>query len=396
MSINQVSDASIIEMYSRFFTSDKVTAKFRAFADSTAGYFGELVGQLDDTDLFQSKYQSMVIRSEVTYTLRELMQAAPLQIQAGLDAARVQRIWEHRTTGLMSTGVLFRLPTVGVMSDGSINLLAGNHRIAAPTVMLLRAGADPDAVLNQNIAVEQFEIDREELGRRMGGKSASHPEVLAQADRLLWALWEADNDTRRMSAAEVKDADLLRSNVDLSDPDELLNGMFSSPKRLTLAQGMRYSTVKALKDGQDYPQGIAPFSLTGDTWNTDAAFSITTTTLDAISTAYFTGLGKVSEEIVKGDGVKVVKLYSKDLKNPEMFADFAQYFAENLGFAVNTVMNETTEWEGNVAKNARRIGAFLAESYASDIDPVDDPRNVATKAPKAARSTAPKGLGLAL
>lgn len=369
-----VSDDSIVKVYNGFF--QEIPKGWDTFTESTKDFFATLVENIaENNECLTDLYQGLLVRSYMVYDIRTLMSSAPLQIQQGLHPSRVLKIWMDKESGLVATGTLLSLPTVGILSNGELVLLAGNHRIAALAVPLLNAGAETDHVLSQNLQVEQVSVDMDALAKRTGLKPGE--ELAKFADKLLWSLWLASNQTRSVSAAEIKDASVFRTGINPLDREQLIEAVYTSPKKLTMTQALRFTACQALYDDGTYPASIMPCTFEGDTWNNGVDYSISLTTLDSLATRFISVLRGFSETVSRGASVVNVKLYSKDIQNPELFEQLSEYFYTNLGYCINEVMNRKAvdgTTDSNVARSTSAIGQFMAESYATDYQPDNDPR----------------------
>lgn len=377
------------------------------FLEKTEGFFADLVEQVSDNpEYLMERFQSVIERTIVTYPVGQLMRNAPLQQQYGLDIKRIASIWTDSKIGIPKVGCLLEMPVVGVRPDGSLFLLGGNHKIAALVAPMLEAGLEPEMLDEIPIQVMQVSIDTEALSNYMGNPDKGA--VYNMANELLLAMWYSNNQSRRVSSAEYNDAQAFKIDIDRNDPDAILEACFvdsdgvklidtNTCARYLVEYFLSQDTANMLPK-EEVPSGsfAYQFNIQGQ------PRTLTTKTLESITKAFLSSLGKISETKTttnsKGE-VKEKNIYywKKDLQDADNFSGIVEWFANHIEYGINSylqTLDASDEYRSNVARNSANIGNYLATKLDADSEPTIDPRKIEKKS--ATKGKARKSLGLAL
>lgn len=400
-----------IANYYRDVVAQQASSKtFDKFMTSSAEYFNDFARAVEEDPSFvQRRFQRLLDRQIVEYTVYDLMCSAPLQMQRGLDVKRLAHLWTDPKVSIQKVGCLLKLPTVAVKPDGTRFLVGGNHGLAAIMYPLLMADLDPEVIPQISIDCLQVNVNidylTEILQSNLGRKPTS-AEVSKKANEILVSYWWADNHTRSMQSGEFQEAEAFRLNVDTSDVDDILKATFGDEnkvKRINKQTGFKFLvTLHLLTQTSD--ENILPVEEVANgsvpvLFNINGADKVlTSNTLESITKAFLTTLEQFHELRTyqdKNGETKERKLFywKKDTGNPDLFNQFAEYVATNLEAAINSYLQslaEDDEFRNNVARNAAAIGQSMAQFLEKTSHPEDDPRIEKPKAEKAPKSRAGK------
>lgn len=384
-----------------------------------------LVDELEnDSDAFMIRMQSVITVEPMVYTVGELLEASVVQQQRGLNPKTIAKILTDPKTGLVKTGTLLRDPEVAVNPDGSLTLIGGNHRIASIYMLLSAGGADEESIKGTQIRCLQYTVDRRVLTDLLtihdehGRQIVPTAEVLDKTHRgILLDLWLASNSSRTMVAGEIQDAELYSRGVDRTDNDSVLDNLFpprGKAKTINPAEAARIITSNIFDADERRPLALDPETglpvYSVDTMKRYVnvlgmqSVLLTRVNFEKIMKSALNALlsnHTVTIPAVKRDGTpseKVVKIYSDDLKDRDLFREYCELFTTVIEGAIDDTMatKAGTEFANNVGRFTSEIGervaAIVAERTSPTIDMLSEkPKEQATKKP--ARKA---GLGFSL
>ena len=387
----QLSPQELVDYYSDAIDQQKSSAALDKFMAASPEFFDELAELVaDDSSYLSFRFQSLIERQFVEYSLLEIMSSAPLAMQNGLDIKRIASLWTDKAVGLPQVGVMFDLPVIAVRPSGEKILVSGNHRIAALVYPLVAAGIDPEALCNTMFQVQQISINIEQLEEFMSvdGKKPARGDVINQANNILFASWWGFNQTRRPQKSEYQDAEAFRLDVDVEDNGAVLDAAFSDVKKIDLLTAAKHlvtnwlvetaSTEGTLLNYDQVATGSVPvlFNIKGE------EKTVTSTTLSNILKSFLAAVRGLYEERphTKRDGtatVKKIKYWSEDLKYADSFDALCEFVAGNLESVIDSYLNSLDpedEYNSNIARNQTAIGKAMAEHLDNVTKPMYDPR----------------------
>lgn len=386
----------------------------------------ESILEAPETGLIDN-YQNFFDIAIETYTLGELAESAPLQLQNALQPRVVEKIWTDTRTGIAKTEQLLKPPVVSVGIDGQLTLIGGNHRIAAIILSFLASGHTLEEIQEVAIKCIEYTINIEAVTEAktlydIDGAIIAEPsddEVAEDCKTLLLALWEADNGSRAVNSVERVGAQMYRAGIDRTDNQSIYEVLFP-PKGvkpgvtlkialfwLSLNHAANSAGLSALIDDNgdvinDPSLVQAMFSVPSiDSVN---AIPLTNKSFEGIMGGFFAGLQTKTIVEVNGKGKEVKrKLYALDFKDhviidAMLFNLFAPQEETNTDITLfEEAIDEYMKKEdsgNNIARNAVSIGRLLADKYHATFGPAIDIQDDVKPTHKPVRKARKLGLGL--
>lgn len=343
----------------------------------------------EDPRAFSEAMQDAVeYQSAQYYTLGELMGAAPLSQQRGLQASVLSKLIADPHTGIAVNPLLLRDPEVIVLPDGTLRLLGGNHRVALVYSMLITGGKSEDDALATQLRCIQCSVNLGVIKDKLTTYDENDEPVLpADADvlksayRIAFLLWIASNQSRSMTATEIKDAASHASGVDRTSESAILDATFGDTPLINHADAcrmlarlhvVRHQAVLTTESGAPIiDPTVVPCQFT--------IGALKLNTFEAIIASAYAAIMKVSQDVAKTNAktgeVKshAHKVWAKDGKDVRGLTRLADLLAANADTAISEHMGSLPDndtYKGNVARNAAKIGAVLAELVDASFEPM--------------------------